>query len=25
VTTLRATLGGDIEEGQDHTAHSGSH
>lgn len=25
VTALRATLGGDIEEGQDHTAHSGSH
>ncbi|MEU5885285.1 hypothetical protein ABZ835_00370 [Streptomyces sp. NPDC047461] len=25
VTTLRATLGGDLEEGQDHTAHSGSH
>jgi hypothetical protein len=25
VTTLRATLGGDIEEGQDHTAHTESH
>ncbi|MEU9917213.1 hypothetical protein [Streptomyces sp. NPDC051001] len=25
MTTLRATLGGDLEEGQDHTAHSGSH
>ena len=25
VTTLRATLGGDIEEGQDHSAHTGSH
>jgi hypothetical protein len=25
VTTLRATLGGDIEEGTDHSAHAGSH
>ncbi|MFI1719943.1 hypothetical protein [Streptomyces sp. NPDC020489] len=25
VTALRATLGGDIEEGQDHSAHTGSH
>ncbi|MFI9833975.1 hypothetical protein ACIHIX_40535 [Streptomyces sp. NPDC051913] len=25
VSALRATLGGDVEEGQDHSAHSGSH
>lgn len=25
VTALRTKLGGDIEEGQDHTAHTGSH